>query len=283
MLTDVPDSERQSSTPQHLALTHRVSPRISQCALTYLERRPIDHHLAAAQHEAYNACLRRHGLEVIELSVNLDLPDSVFVEDAAVVVDETAVMATMGVDSRRGEVAGVEAELAKWRLIVRIDPKARLEGGDVLRMGRRLFIGLTSRTDAAGAASLTAILEPFGYRVSRVPLKKALHLKSAVSALDEETLIINPWAVDAEFFAGFRLVEAPVEEPEAANVLRLGRVICLHAGFLRTIDLLTFLGYEVDAVDISELLKAEAGMTCSSIIFRRPTLCHKPSNTVFPL
>jgi dimethylargininase len=135
-----------------------------------------------------------------------------------------------------------------------------------LRIGRRLFVGLTTRTDAAGVAALADILRPHGYQVLPVPMKKALHLKSTVTALDDETLIVHRPAVDIEPFAGFRLVDVPEEEPGAANILRLPKAIVIHQGYRRTIDLLNRLGYPLAAVDVSELIKAESGVTCSSVI-----------------
>jgi dimethylargininase len=191
------------------------------------------------------------------------------VEDTAVVVDEVAVTAAMGAFSRVGEVDEMAQVLAEYRPLIRLKRPARLEGGDVLRAGRRIFVGQGARTDRAGFEALAAALNPFGYRVEPVSLGRVLHLKSAVTALDEETLIINRAAVDAAPLSGFRLVDVPPEEPEAANVLALPRGVCLHAGFRRTIDLLDRLGRTVLPVDVGELIKAESGVTCSSIVFRR--------------
>ena len=252
------------------ALVNEVSPRLVDCALTYKDRVVIDIAEARRQHDEYVSQLEQGGLTVRRLEINQDYPDSVFVEDTAVVVDETAVMTPMGAESRRGEVEAMAEVLAEYRPVVRIRPPAKLEGGDVLRVGRRVFVGQGSRTDRAGFQALAEALGPHGYEVTPVTLYRILHLKSAVTALDDETLIVSRDAIDIAPLAGFRLIDVPADEPDAANVLRLPRGLCLHAGFRRTIDLLDGLGYALFPVDISELIKAESGVTCSSIIFKVP-------------
>ncbi len=249
-----------------VALTNEMSDRIIECELTWHKRKPIDVEKARTQHHAYRECLERNGLEVRHLAVNKDYPDSVFVEDTAVVVDELAVITSMGAESRCGEVEALAVELAQYRPLVRIERPARIEGGDVLRVGRKVWVGLGNRTDRAGYKALADILAPHGYDVIAVPVKGALHLKSAITALDDESLIINRRALDPESFAGFKLIDTPPDEPGAANVLRLGKALCLHSGFVRTIEQLDGLSYRLDPVDISELIKAESGVTCSSII-----------------
>lgn len=251
-----------------IALTHVVSPNINACELTHRERWPIDPALAAAQHADYCNFLRSHGLQVVELDVNRAYPDSVFVEDTAVVVDEVAVMARPGAESRRGEVPGIEAELARYRPIARIPAPATLDGGDVLVMGKRVFVGLTTRTDRAGAEALQEILAPLGYQVTAVPVRGALHLKSAVIAIGEATLLANPEWFDTAPFANYRIITVAPEEPHAANALRLDDMVYLAAGFDATAARVARLGYNVKLINISELQKAEAGLTCSSIIFR---------------
>jgi dimethylargininase len=250
-----------------VALTHVVSPDITRCELSFIERSPIAYDLAVQQHDAYCALLRDCGLRVIELTVNRAYPDSTFIEDTAVVVDEVAVMALMGAESRRGEEPGVESVLATYRKIARIRPPATLEGGDVLRAGVKVFVGITPRTNTAGASSLKVILEPFGYRVIPVTVRDCLHLKSACTTIDDDTVLVNPHWIDLDPFKGFRVVSVPEDEPWAANTLLIHNTVCVHAGFRRTIEILQVLGFQVKTVDISELLKAEAGMTCSSIIF----------------
>ncbi len=252
-----------------IALTHIVTPNLSECQLTHLARQPIDLALATRQHAAYCNTLRSHGLEVIELDVNRDYPDSVFVEDTAVVVDEVAVLARPGAESRRVEVAGIEAELAKYRSIARIQPPATLDGGDVLIVRKKVFVGLSTRTDRAGAEALRNILTPLGYRVTAVAVHGTLHLKSAVTAVDKATLLANPLWFDTAPFANFRVVPVAENEPWAANALRLEDTVYLARGSPATAAALSKLGYDVKTIDISELQKAEAGLTCSSLIFKK--------------
>ena len=250
-----------------IALTHVVSPEITRCELGHLTRQPIDLDRALAQHEAYCDLLRRHGLQVIELAGNRDCPDSTFIEDTAVVLDELAILASMGTASRRAEVASVEAELARYRPLARIGPPATLEGGDVLVVDRDVFVGHSLRTNRPGYESLRDLVAPHRYQVRLVPLGECLHLKSAVTALDRRTLLVNPDWLDCTCLDGYRLVAVAADEPGAANCLRLGETIYLPAAYPQTATILSQAGYTVETLDISELMKAEAGLTCSSLIF----------------
>jgi len=253
-----------------IALTHVISPNIDQCELTFLERSPINYRRAVEQHEHYCELLRDCGLEVVELSMNRSFPDSTFIEDTAVVFDELAIMASMGVESRRGEIPGVESVLGYYRDIEHIRLPATLEGGDVLRLEKKVFVGISPRTNVAGFEALNEILEPFGYEVIPVAVNGCLHLKSACVAVDDETLLVNPGWLDLQPLTDFRIIPVPEDEPAAVNSLRIDSTICMHSGHQKTIDLLVNLKFSVKTFDISELLKAEAGMTCSSIIFSYP-------------
>jgi dimethylargininase len=251
-----------------IALTHLPSPKMAQCQLTYLARAPIDHGLAVRQHQDYCRALRDCGADVRTLDVNGDHPDCAFVEDAAVVLGEVAVLGSMGTPSRRAEVTAIEAELRKHREVRRVELPATLEGGDVLRVGRTLLIGLSSRTNAAGADALEAAAAPHGYEVMRVPVRGCLHFKTACTALDDECLLVNPAWVDVGFLRGFDVVPVAREEPWAANVARVGTAVCAAAEHTRTADLIRGLGYDVRLIDLSEFAKAEAGVTCLSLLFR---------------
>lgn len=249
------------------AITHKVSSRISECELTFIERAPIDYELSKRQHDSYESLLKRLGLSVRSLSENDNYPDACFVEDTAIVVDELAVMCTMGVSSRRGEIPLIARELSNYRDLNHIFLPATIEGGDVLRVGRQILVGESKRTNSAGIRALKQILEPVGYKVIRVPTKGGLHFKSGCSAIDEETLFLNPEWIDTESLTGFKLLTTPPEEPAAANVLKVGKTVCLQSEFPRAIDLIRSIVENVETVDMSELRKAEAGLTCSSIIF----------------
>ena len=251
-----------------IAVMRGVPPTLADCELTFVEREPIDLDRAVAQHAAYAALLRSFGLEVLELPADPALPDCCFVEDVAVVLDEVALLTMPGVASRRGEIPAVEAALARFRPIEHTGLPATLEGGDVLRVGRRLFVGRSERTNEAGIARLAAVAEPLGYRVVPVTVTGCLHLKSAVTALDDERLLANPAWLDPSPLAGLGVVAVDPDEPGAANVLRVGGAVVAHPGFPRTIDRLADLGYAVRTLDVSEFVKAEAALTCKSLLFR---------------
>jgi dimethylargininase len=253
-----------------IALTHVISPNIDQCELSFLERSPINYSRAVEQHEHYCELLRDCGLEVIELSMNRSFPDSTFIEDTAVVFDELAIMASMGVESRRGEIPGVESVLGYYRDIKHIRLPATLEGGDVLSIENKVFVGISPRTNISGFETIKEILEPFGYQVIPLAVNGCLHLKSACVAVDDETLLVNPRWLDLQPLRDFRIIPVPEDEPAAVNSLWINSTICMHSGHQKTIDLLANLKFSIKVVDISELLKAEAGMTCSSMIFSYP-------------
>jgi dimethylargininase len=251
-----------------IALTHVPSPNMADCQLTHLARQPIDHGRALQQHAVYCQTLRDCGAAVDTLDANRDLPDCAFVEDSAVVLDEVAVLASMGTAGRRAEPAGIEPELRKYREIERVEAPATLEGGDVLRVGRTLLVGVSSRTNSAGAAALAAIARHHGYTVRPVPVRGCLHLKTACTALDDRRLLVNPAWLDLSDLHGFELVRVRPQEPCAANVARIGGSVCLAAAHVRTADLLRGLGCDVRTIDLSEFAKAEGGVTCLSILLR---------------
>lgn len=254
--------------PMWMAITREVSPTIGRCELTHFKREAIDVERARAQHHAYRECLRGLGLEVLELPAAADYPDAMFVEDPVVVLDEVAVIARMGAESRRGEAESLARALKAYRPLKRMSEPATLDGGDVLRAERTLYVGLSARTNAAGIRQLAAEAEPFGYRVRPVAVSGCLHLKSGASWVGEETVLVHrPW-VDAEAFRGLRVIDVPEGEEQGANVLLVGNTVLVAEGFPRTAESLGKLGREVRTLGIGELMKAEAGLTCSSVIFR---------------
>lgn len=250
-----------------IALTRAVSPALADCALTFLEREPIDVSLATEQHRAYEEVLRELGAHVISLPPEPDLPDSVFVEDTAVVVEELAVLTAPLLPSRRREVASVAAALAPYRPHRFLNRDATLEGGDVLRIGRTLYVGLSARTNRAGVAGLAAALEPHGYTVRTVMLDGCLHLKSACTYIGRNTLLANRAWVDITQLGPLEVVDVAPTEPGAGNALLIGETVVLPASFPETQGRLTSRGFPVQTVDVSELQKAEAGVTCCSIVF----------------
>jgi dimethylargininase len=273
MATSRPDPFGASTAPLlqqfDVAIVRGVSPSINECELTYLAREPIDLDRAHRQHSAYVTLLRDLGLEIVEIPGDPSFPDCCFVEDIAVVLDEVAILTRPGAASRRGEAPAVEDALTRFRQVVRIGPPATLEGGDVLAVGRTLFVGSSPRTNAAGIEQLRALAEPRGYTVLTVPVLGCLHLKSAATALDSRHVLANPGWIDSTPLRKLEVVPVDPAEPGAANVLHVRGMIVAHSGFPRTLDRLAARGYEVRTLDISEFLKAEAALTCKSLLFRR--------------
>jgi dimethylargininase len=249
------------------AITRAVSPAITRCELSFIDRQPIDLARAREQHQAYEVLLAKLGARVISLSPEPDLPDSMFVEDPAIVLDEIAVILPLGAASRRGETPSLAQELSKYRKLAYVQLPGTIEGGDVLRIGRKLFVGLTKRSNAEGIRQLTEIVKPHGYEVIPVPVSSCLHLKSAVTCIAENTLLANRAWFDTAPFAGYEWIDVDPSEPHAANALALGGTILVPASFPRTRGRLACLDYRVTTLDISELQKAEAGLTCSSLLF----------------
>jgi dimethylargininase len=249
-----------------VAITRKVSPALGDCLLSHLERRPIDVELAGRQHAAYERLLAELGYEVRSLPAEPDLPDSVFVEDAAVVLDEVAVVTRPGAAARRCETASVAAALAPHRPLLRMAPPAALDGGDVLRLGRTLWVGRSERTGEAGVERLRALVAPLGYAVETVPVRGCLHLKSAVTEVAEGALLLNPALVDRRAFAGHRLIEVDPAEPLAANALRAGGAVIVPEHHPRTRRRLERAGLDVRPVAATEVAKAEGGVTCCSLL-----------------
>jgi dimethylargininase len=200
-----------------------------------------------------------------------DLPDAVFIEDVALVLDEVAILFRMGVRSRRDEPSRTESEIARWREVVPLPEGARAEGGDVVRLGRTLYVGRTGRTDDRGIAALGEVATPLGYRVIPVEVAGCLHLKSACTALDDETLLANPAWIDASRFEARRTIEVDPREPGAANAVRVGSAVLLQAGCPRTFERVAAAGYDARVVDVGELAKAEGSLTCLSLLFEGTT------------
>jgi dimethylargininase len=250
-----------------IALTHQPSPNMQACERTFVPVLPVDFDLAVQQHAAYCQALADCGAKVRTLAVNAALPDCSFIEDTAVVTGEVAILCSMGTPSRQAEPAGIEPVLREYRLVEQILQPATLEGGDVLRIGRRLLVGHSSRTNAAGIASLRTIAGRFGYRVTSIPVRGSLHLKTACTALPDGRLLVNPAWLDVALLADFDLIHVPAAEPWGANICLAGGAVLLPAAHAQTAGIVSRLGFAVQPVEISEFSKAEGGVTCLSLIF----------------
>jgi len=253
------------------AITRSVSPAIVNCELSFIPRQPINLEIARAQHLAYEQLLEKLGARVVSLPAEPDLPDSMFVEDPAIVLDELALIFPLGTESRRPEAVSLAQAVSKFRRLEHVTLPGTIEGGDVLRIGRKLFVGLSKRSNAAGIRQLAAILVPYRYEVIAVPVTGCLHLKSAVTCLGRDTLLANRAWFDPAPFSGYHWIDVDPAEPHAANALALVNTIIFPASFPRTRARIEAAGFHVTPLDISELQKAESGLTCSSLIFESDT------------
>ncbi len=251
-----------------IAITHVPSPRMASGERTYVGREAIDPVLARHQHDAYEDALRACGATVVRLEANRELPDCVFVEDTAIVLDEVAVMMSMGAESRRAEPPAIEEALREYREIERVTLPATIDGGDVVRCGRALYVGESPRTNRAGIEALREIVKAYGYTVTGVPVRNCLHLKSACSALPDGSFLVNRDWIDVSSLPSHRLAQVPPNEPWAGDVLVIGERIIVSDAFPQTVGLLGK-RWEVIPVSVSEFAKAEGGVTCMSLVFRQ--------------
>jgi len=249
------------------AITRAVSSSLVNCELSFIERKPIDLEKARAQHHAYEALLGKLGAKVISLPEQRDLPDSMFVEDPAIVLDEVAIICPLGTETRRKEAASLATALEPHRKLAYVKLPGTLEGGDVLRIGRKIFVGLTKRTNPEGIRQLAVIAGQYGYDLTAVPVTGCLHLKSAVTYLGKNTLLANREWFAWKRFEGFDWVDVDPAELHAANALLIGETIVFPASFPKTRVRIEAKGFHVEPLDISELQKAESGLTCSSLLF----------------
>lgn len=247
-------------------LTRPPGPAITRCELTFMPRRPIDAHVAAAEHEAIERALAALGCRVVRLPPLDDQPDAAFVEDVAVVLDEVAIVTRPGSPARRAEADGMEAVLAPFRPVRTITAPGTLDGGDVLRRGRMLYVGRSGRTNDEGIEQLRTAVAPWNYRVSAVDVNGCLHLKTAACAVAGDVLLANPAWVDPGALGDGTVVEVDAAEPYAANAIDLDGVVLTADGCPRTRRLLESRGIEVRVTPLDELGRAEAGVTCCCLV-----------------
>lgn len=254
-----------------VAITRDVSSRFNDCEITHIERTPIDVNVARAQHHEYVEALRRLGCKVVELPGESDLPDSVFVEDTAFILPELAVITRPGADSRKAEVDSIVEAIAPHMRYIQLRAPATLDGGDVLVLGHKIYIGLSTRSNQEAVDQLNDLLKEHGYEAIGVQMHDCLHLKTAVTRVDDHTLLINPHWVDTYHFEDFTWIEVDPSEPFAANCLPVGNAIIYPTAFPKTCAKLEAAGYRVKTVDLSELAKAEGAVTCCSLILADQT------------
>jgi len=248
------------------AITRPTGQELRNCELTHIERVPIDVARACAQHDDYVDVLRSLAVDVVELPRLPSHPDAVFVEDTALVLDDVAVLLRPGAESRRGEVPSMAAALARYRDCVSMEAPATLDGGDIIVFGKRILVGETTRSNEIGIRALAELVAPFAYTVEGVPVHDVLHLKSAATAVDGETLIAYPRYVDLSFL-GAKLIEAHHDEPQGANVVRVGDTLLVDASAPNTVAALSQHADKIVAVHVDEFAKAEGAISCKGVIF----------------
>ena len=249
-----------------IAITRKISPRFNECEVTHIERTPIDLNVARAQHQEYVHALAALGCQVIELPEEPDLPDSVFVEDTAFILPEVAVITRPGADSRKPETESIIRALSSYRPLVHVTEPGTVDGGDVLVLGKNIYIGNSTRSNADAVHQIQQLLDHYGYTVTAVDMHDCLHLKTALTKVDDKTLLINPNWVDTSHFKGFDWIEVDSAEPFAANCLPVGDGIIFPTAFPKTSKKLEARGYKIQAVNVAELAKAEGAVTCCSLI-----------------
>ena len=249
-----------------IAITRSLSPRLADCELTHLNRSSIDIPKARGQHHSYERALETMGYQILRLPDLPDQPDGVFVEDTAFVLPELAIIARQGAESRRPETATMAHVLKKYRGLKTIEAPGTLDGGDVLVLGKTIYIGNSGRTNHEAFLQVNNITRPMGYKVISVPVTGCLHLKTAVSPLENDLILVNPEWLDPAIFEGSHSISVHPSEPFGANVMRKDNHALTATAFPHTAELLQKRGYDLLTVDQSELAKAEAGLTCSSVI-----------------
>jgi dimethylargininase len=250
-----------------IACVRELSPRLERCELSFLGRSTIDGARARHQHAAYVRELESLGCRLVWLPSLPEHADGVFVEDTAVIVPELTVITRPGAASRRNEVESVAMSLASRTRLARVREPGTLEGGDVLRIGRALYVGMSARSNADGIAQLAAALAPFSYSVQGVPMQGCLHLKSAVTCIAPDTILVNPQWVDPGIFGVRNVIEVAASEPFGANTLTVSGVTLVSADYPLTQQALEDAGVATRALEVTELHKAEAALTCMSLIF----------------
>ena len=249
-----------------VAIVRDVGDALATCELSFVEREAIDPDRAREQHADYVAALVAAGCEVRTAPPLPRMADAVFVEDTVVVADELAVLTRPGAESRRGEIASMADTLQPLRPLARIEAPGTLDGGDVLRIGRKVYVGRSARSNDSGFEQLRDLLVPLGYSVESVRTRACLHLKSAVTAIADDTVLVNPdWLVDDPFTA-CRRIEVDPREEHAANALRAGDAVLYPDAFPRTAERMRAAGIDLRLLDLSELQKAEGATTCCSVL-----------------
>ncbi len=249
-----------------LAITREISSSLGNCELTYFDRVEIDIEIARRQHDQYVKTLEELGCQVVRLPEEPELPDAVFVEDTALILDEIAILLRPGAESRRPEVASVAKALTPYRELAQIEAPGTLDGGDILRIASKIYVGMSQRSNPAGIDQLVALVSRLRYQVIPVSIRDCLHLKSAVTQVGPEAVLIQPEWVEIEIFNKYRQIKVDPKEPHAANALLIDDNLIYPEKYIRTIKRLERCGLHLKTVDVSEIEKAEGAVTCCSLL-----------------
>ena len=249
-----------------MRLQEKSAPRFNKCEITHIDRTPINVEIAEIQHNEYIKALADLGCDVIELPAEKDLPDSVFVEDTAFILPEVAVITRPGADSRKPETESIIQALSPHKKLIHVTEPASIDGGDVLVLGKNIYVGLSTRSNLHAIEQLNALLKIYGYQVFGIALTDCLHLKTAITKVDEKTLLINPNWVNSSTFQAFDLIQVHASEPFAANCLPVNGHIIYPTNFPKTQALLENKYFKIKNVTLDELAKAEGAVTCCSLI-----------------
>ena len=249
------------------ALSRKPGPNFAQGITTAVTQEPPNYEILVAQHAEYMAALKSIGLEVILLEALPDHPDAYFVEDTAVVAANVAVITNPGADTRKGEEETIAPVLAKYRKIEKIRPPGTVDGGDVLQVGNRFFIGVSERTNHEGAHQLGYILKDYGYTYATVAVGKGLHFKSSVNYVGKNTLLVTGDFAGNDQFKRYDTIIVDREESYAANTLFINDHLLVPRGYPGTRKKLEVLGFNLVELDTSEVRKMDGGLTCMSIRF----------------
>jgi dimethylargininase len=250
-----------------VALVRPPAPSLPQGERSYIGREPIDFTLAQIQYRRYVQAVHDAGAEIVEVPAAPDLPDSVFIEDTALVLDPLAVIARSGAESRRAEAPAVAAVLERYRQVEYTPAPATFDAGDILTIGKTVYVGRSARTNAAAIEFLTRLLRRHDHEVVPVSFRGCLHLKSAVNYLGNDAIVLNPDWIAREVFAEFAQVEVDPGEPMGASALTVGGQLLLSSSYPRTVKRIEARGFKPRVLDLSEFHLAEGGLTCLSIIF----------------
>jgi dimethylargininase len=227
----------------------------------------IDLEIAKMQHLKYCNTLSKLGINIIRLDTDDSLPDCCFTEDIIAIADDIAIITNPGIQSRVAETKALEKTLSVFKDVFRITSPGTIEGGDVLKIEKTIYIGISSRTNMEGIRQFTSILEPRGYWIKPVEIRNTLHLKSVCTYLGNRRIILAEGYFDINVFSGFEKIIVPREEEYCANCLFVNNRVLIPKGFPKTKALIEAKGLIVSELEMSEFRKADGAVTCLSVIF----------------